>query len=56
MIRLVPAASAVHAPSAPVSSGDTILGYMYDTCAKRTESCSTWDIVTQDLQNGTHRP
>jgi hypothetical protein len=36
----------------PVSSGDTILGYMFDTCSAGTESCSSWDIVTWDLQNG----
>jgi len=36
----------------PVSSGDTILGYMFDTCAAGTLSCSSWDIVTWDLQNG----
>jgi hypothetical protein len=36
----------------PVSSGDTILGYMFDTCSAGTKSCGTWDIVTWDLQNG----
>ncbi len=36
----------------PASSGDTILGYMWDTCAAGTLSCSKWDIVTWDLQNG----
>ena len=25
---------------------------MYDTCAAGTVSCSSWDIVTWDLQNG----
>ncbi|HTV31981.1 MAG TPA: hypothetical protein VME69_02605 [Methylocella sp.] len=35
-----------------VSSGDTILGYMFDTCAAGTLSCSSWDVVTRDLQNG----
>jgi hypothetical protein len=35
----------------PVNSGDTILGYMYDTCAGGTLSCTSWDIVTWDLQN-----
>jgi hypothetical protein len=41
-----------HATAQPVSSGDTILGYMWDTCAAGTLSCSKWDIVTWDLQNG----
>lgn len=40
------------APPQHVSSGDTILGYMFDTCAAGTETCTTWDIVTWDLQNG----
>jgi hypothetical protein len=35
----------------PVSSGDTILGYMYDTCSAGTLSCTSWDVVTWDLQN-----
>jgi len=35
-----------------VNSGDTILGYMFDTCAAGTLSCPTWDIVTWDLTNG----
>jgi hypothetical protein len=35
-----------------VSPGDTILGYMFDTCSAGTVSCSSWDIVTWDLQNG----
>jgi hypothetical protein len=33
----------------PVSSGDNILGYMFDTCAGK--GCTSWDIVTWDLQN-----
>lgn len=36
----------------PVSSGDNILGYMFDTCGAGTKSCTSWDIVTWDLQNG----
>lgn len=36
----------------PVSSGDTILGYLFDNCATGSRSCSSWDIVTWDLQNG----
>jgi hypothetical protein len=35
-----------------VSPGDAILGYMYDTCAAGTLSCSSWDVITWDLQNG----
>jgi hypothetical protein len=35
----------------PVSSGDTILGYMFDTCSAGTKSCASWDVVTWDLQN-----
>ena len=40
------------APPQPVSSGDVIWGYMFDTCAPGTLSCSSWDIVTWDLTNG----
>ncbi len=36
----------------PVSSGDTILGYMFDTCSAGTLSCTSWDVVTWDLQSG----
>lgn len=36
----------------PVSSGDTILGYMVDTCSAGTKSCTSWDVVAWDLQNG----
>jgi hypothetical protein len=39
-------------PAFQVSPGDTILGYMFDTCAAGTLSCSSWDVVTWDLQNG----
>ena len=35
----------------PVNSGDTILGYMFCS-ARTTTSCTSWDIVTWDLQNG----
>jgi hypothetical protein len=35
-----------------VSPGDTILGYMFNTCPHGTLSCNSWDIVTWDLQNG----
>ncbi len=34
------------------SPGDTILGYMFDTCATGVKSCATWDVVTWDLQTG----
>lgn len=40
------------ATPARVNPGDTILGYMFDTCASGTLSCPTWDIVTYDLTNG----
>ena len=40
------------APPKRVNAGDSILGYMFDTCAAGTLSCSTWDIVTYDLTNG----
>jgi hypothetical protein len=40
------------APPQPVHSGDTILGYMFDTCPAGTRSCSKWDIVTKDLRSG----
>ena len=36
----------------PVSPGDTILGYMWETCGWGVLSCSSWSIVTWDLQNG----
>jgi hypothetical protein len=35
-----------------VNSGDTILGYMFDTCSAGTLSCGSWDIVTEDLESG----
>ncbi|MGA7402717.1 MAG: hypothetical protein WCC99_04540 [Candidatus Sulfotelmatobacter sp.] len=35
-----------------VNSGDLILGYMIDTCAAGTKSCSSWDIVTYDVTTG----
>jgi hypothetical protein len=38
----------------PVSPGDTILGYMFDTCSAGTLSCGSWNIVTWDLQNGNY--
>jgi len=40
------------ATPAPVNSGDLILGYMFDTCAAGTKSCSSWDIVTYDVTTG----
>jgi hypothetical protein len=39
------------APAVRVNPGDTILGYMFDTCGWGTFSCSSWDVVTWDLQN-----
>jgi hypothetical protein len=32
-----------------VNSGDTIYGYMIDTCPSGTLSCPTWDIVAVDV-------
>ena len=40
------------APPARANSGDTIRGYMFDTCSPGTLSCPTWDIVTWDLTSG----
>jgi hypothetical protein len=40
------------APASPVNSGDTILGYIKSTCPAGTLTCSSWNVVTQDLQNG----
>ena len=40
------------APPQPVSSGDTILGYMFNTCPPGTAPCGSWQILTWDLQNG----
>jgi hypothetical protein len=34
-----------------VNPGDTILGYMWETCGWGVKSCSSWSIVTWDLQN-----
>jgi hypothetical protein len=39
-------------PAQQVSPGDSILGYMFDTCASGTPSCGSWDVITEDLQNG----
>ncbi len=36
----------------PVTSGDTILGYIYNSCPPGTATCSSWDVVTQDLRTG----
>lgn len=36
-----------------VSPGDTILGYMFDNCAAgTTKTCTSWDVITWDLQSG----
>jgi hypothetical protein len=42
----------VEGTPAPANPGDTIRGYMFDTCAPGTLSCPTWDIVTWDLTSG----
>ncbi len=36
----------------PVKSGDTILGYMFNSCPPGTTTCSSWDVVTEDLRDG----
>ena len=46
------AGTVFEAPPTRVNAGDSILGYMYDTCASGTLSCPTWDIVTYDLTLG----
>jgi hypothetical protein len=40
--------------STPVRAnpGDTIDGYMFDTCSPGTKTCGTWDVVAWDLQSG----
>lgn len=40
------------ATPARVNSGDTIFGYMTDTCAAGTLSCGSWDVVTKDVESG----
>jgi len=40
------------APPVRVNSGDTIFGYMFDTCSPGTLSCPTWDVVALDLASG----
>jgi hypothetical protein len=40
------------APPVRVNSGDTIFGYMFDTCSPGTLSCPTWDVVALDLTSG----
>jgi hypothetical protein len=40
------------APPVRVNSGDTIFGYMFDTCSPGTLSCPTWDVVALDLSSG----
>ncbi len=40
------------APPQHANPGDTILGYIFNNCAKGTKTCTTWNIVTWDLQNG----
>jgi hypothetical protein len=40
------------ATPAHVNSGDHLLGYVFDNCAPGTKTCSSWDVVTVDEQNG----
>ena len=35
-----------------VNVGDKIAGYMWDNCAAGTLSCSSWDVLTEDLTTG----
>jgi hypothetical protein len=37
-----------------VNVGDKIAGYMWDTCAAGTLSCSSWDVLTEDLTTGNY--
>jgi hypothetical protein len=46
------AGTAYEATPALVSPGDTILGYLYNTCAVGVTNCGSWDVVAEDLQNG----
>jgi hypothetical protein len=39
-------------PAQPVNPGDTILGSIWYTCPVGTRNCSSWEVITQDLQNG----
>ena len=40
------------APPAHVNPGDHLLGYTFNNCAAGTRTCSSWDIVIVDEQNG----
>jgi hypothetical protein len=40
------------ATPAPVKSGDTIAGYMWQTCGAGRVSCASWDILTEDRTSG----
>jgi hypothetical protein len=37
-----------------VNVGDKIAGYMWDNCAAGTLSCSSWDVLTEDLTTGNY--
>jgi len=40
------------ATPAPVNSGDHLLGYVFDNCSAGTKTCSSWDVVIVDEENG----
>jgi len=41
-------------PPTKTNSGDTIFGYMFETCPFPSKSCPTWTVVTYDLTLGTY--
>jgi hypothetical protein len=47
-----PSGTADHSSAVSVSPGDTILGTVTSTCSAGTESCSTWNITTDDQSSG----
>jgi hypothetical protein len=44
--------SVFEAAPAPVSSGDLIIGLVYDNCSAGTKTCTSWEILTIDATNG----
>jgi hypothetical protein len=38
----------------PVKPGDTILGYLHNTCSAGIRICASWDVVTWDLHSGNY--
>lgn len=37
-----------------VNVGDKIAGYMWDNCASGTLTCTSWDVLTEDLTTGNY--